>query len=585
MSEIRSKYTLDGTDDAGKALDYVVDRLKKLEEAEKKASTAAERLERALEGEADAARKARQESERSKAAVNGLGESADEANRKFGETAGVLGNVGSVIGQTNPRLSAAAGIFGAVGSAATAASGAMGPFGIAVAGVTTAIGLYNIAAEANEARLELQRQEVDRLKQSYDEIRSSISAAIDETVRMNQVLAGQGSNMENLASLTEAQNRLRLLQRAQAGDSEAIRTVRHEGVTGETRAGAGSAEGISGLAIRAGEAVGLLAPGSSGPQLSSGERSIVDRMIERQMGRVQELSQLTQEGAARTLEQAQNRDTMTDAGDLGGNRSSGAAARRAREAERQAEAARQARMAAKARENQATLAMQEEEHREWMQQWSDQMDAGELAHQARVEQQEEEHRLWMESWEAQLSAGEFAHEQRTREVEERRAQLRSMTTEATQHGIAIATVFTDAMKAAISGEMSFEEALMQGSKRILVMIGDQLVAKGIGAMLEGITMTVTNPPGAATKIGGGAAMLAFGVGLGAAGAAMPSPSSASAPAGPERPRQDQPSEREGGSITLVQNINSPIQTAQTNAALARQLRFQASADLMLGGRM
>lgn len=136
-----------------------------------------------------------------------------------------------------------------------------------------------------------------------------------------------------------------------------------------------------------------------------------------------------------------------------------------------------------------------------------------------------------------------------------------------QDGIGVAqqigSAYFQAFQMAIEGTMSLEDALLAATKQILKSIGEELVARGIGKILEGIAEIPS--PTAATKIGGGTAMVAFGVGLGAAGAAIPSPS----PAEKESPR-DNPDTGDGGGpkeITVV--FGNPVLTAGTQSQLAR----------------
>ena len=130
-------------------------------------------------------------------------------------------------------------------------------------------------------------------------------------------------------------------------------------------------------------------------------------------------------------------------------------------------------------------------------------------------------------------------------------------------------------ESAIEGEASLEEAMLEATKQLLKQFGTELIAKGIGKILEGISELPL--PTAAPKIGGGAAMVAFGIGLGAAGAAIPS-----APAAPaEAPREDAGGGGGGGPTTLVLNVNNPMMAAATHAQLARAMRRQLEQDRTL----
>jgi len=134
--------------------------------------------------------------------------------------------------------------------------------------------------------------------------------------------------------------------------------------------------------------------------------------------------------------------------------------------------------------------------------------------------------------------------------------------------------FQQAFEDAISGQKSLDEALLAATKQVLAAFGEELVAKGIGKILEGITEIPS--PTAATKIGGGTAMVAFGVGLGAVSAAIPSGAGA-ATAKPAEPRPEADGGG-GGPTSLTINVNDPIRAAGTHAQLARGLGRQLRAD-------
>jgi len=181
---------------------------------------------------------------------------------------------------------------------------------------------------------------------------------------------------------------------------------------------------------------------------------------------------------------------------------------------------------------------------------------------AEIERVEELSQKRADARDAEKEASRTALEERRRE----HAEIAGSLTQITQ-------AVMGAFQSAIEGEQSLEEALAQATKELLKQFGQELVAKGIGKMLEGIAEIPS--PTAATKIGGGAAMVAFGIGLGAAGAAIPSATSG-APA--EGPREEARGGDSGGPTTLVLNVNSPVMAASTHAQLARGLRSQLGRD-------
>ena len=163
---------------------------------------------------------------------------------------------------------------------------------------------------------------------------------------------------------------------------------------------------------------------------------------------------------------------------------------------------------------------------------------------------------------------ELREELRDKEKEASRMRLSEARAEAQEmagHINRIASAYIGAFQQAIEGQKSLEEAMLDATKAILKSIGEELVAKGIGKILEGIAEIPS--PTAATKIGGGAAMVGFGIGLGAAGAAIPSGASQA-----EQPRQ-QPQQNSGGGGPSVINViyGSQIPSARTDQQAARDM--------------
>ena len=160
-----------------------------------------------------------------------------------------------------------------------------------------------------------------------------------------------------------------------------------------------------------------------------------------------------------------------------------------------------------------------------------------------------------------------------------RAASQQLAGEAASAANTIAQAYNNAFQQAIEGTMSLEQAAIEATKSLLKSFGQELIAKGIGKILEGIAEIPS--PTAATKIGGGTAMVAFGVGLGAAGAAIPSAGAAGAEQPREEPRSD--SARGPQNVTVI--MQNAVMTAGTEAQLARGLRKSLSGDRVLGASL
>ena len=179
---------------------------------------------------------------------------------------------------------------------------------------------------------------------------------------------------------------------------------------------------------------------------------------------------------------------------------------------------------------------------------------------------------------------ETEREARRRADEERRRRLEQETRILEDFGGTVGNVFAGAFEAAITGQESFDQALLKGTKQALVQYGTTMVAEGVGALLTGIGNTVINPPAAATKLAEGAGKIALGVGLGAAGAAIPTPG-AGAGAQPERPQnQTPPDASSGAGAPIVLNMNAPTVMGGTHAEVGRSfIRATRDARLRFGG--
>lgn len=181
---------------------------------------------------------------------------------------------------------------------------------------------------------------------------------------------------------------------------------------------------------------------------------------------------------------------------------------------------------------------------------------------------EKSHARKMQLIERERQARERADEQRRRRMEQEQKILGDF-------GNAVGGVFADAFQKAVTGQESFDQALLKGTKQALVQYGTTMVAEGIGALLTGIGNVVLNPPAAASKAAEGAGKIALGVGLGAAGAAIPTGASAAA----ERPQnQTPPAPGDGAGAAQVINLNAPTVMGGTHAEVGRAfIRTQRAA--------
>lgn len=179
---------------------------------------------------------------------------------------------------------------------------------------------------------------------------------------------------------------------------------------------------------------------------------------------------------------------------------------------------------------------------------------------------------------------ETEREARRRADEERRRRLEQETRILEDFGNTVGGVFAGAFEQAITGQESFDQALLKGTKQALVQYGTTMVAEGIGALLTAAGNVVINPPAAASKAIEGAGKVALGVGLGAAGAAIPTPG-AGAGSAPERPENRTPPDPSSGAgAPIVLNMNGPTVMGGTHAEVGRGfLRAARDARFRFGG--
>lgn len=117
-----------------------------------------------------------------------------------------------------------------------------------------------------------------------------------------------------------------------------------------------------------------------------------------------------------------------------------------------------------------------------------------------------------------------ANERAAKAIEQQRILTESLASSAANVGGAITSgiggAFGKAFEAAITGQEEFGKAFEKGMKSLLLQLGTQYVAEGVGALLTAAGNVPWNPPLAAAKAIEGGGKIALGVGLGAAGAAI-----------------------------------------------------------------
>jgi hypothetical protein len=182
-----------------------------------------------------------------------------------------------------------------------------------------------------------------------------------------------------------------------------------------------------------------------------------------------------------------------------------------------------------------------------------------------------------EGFETRRQAEEDALDKAKDAIRQREQAEREFAAEASGAINQIASAYITAFQEAIEGQKSLEDAMLDATKAILRSIGEELVARGIGKILEGIASIPS--PTAATMIGGGTAMVAFGVGLGAASAAIPSSQGAEA----EEPRQDPDDSDSDESREITVVFGNPVLTAGTQAQLARGMGRALRGDRTIPG--
>jgi hypothetical protein len=468
------------------------------------------------------------------------------ANQQIEQLGGALGQVGSTLARVNPEFGRLAGTIGTVAGSLPALTGSLGPVAQGMAAMTIAVDLGSQAwehfTEASEDSIESMRLAAEQAGRTAEQI-STLVAELRAEQRADRIAANRATQADISSTLTEAMER---------------------------------AEQQAALARDTGNRINMLESRSSAQRVRIAEttgRRFFEIVQTDQASLVRLRAQFARETVSLAEAQAEAEtaaaltaiDRTRQRRGGGGGRESTAIADAERTlaivaaTDRRIEAESDA-FKRQIEENQAQRDTESTARRIENERLVD-------AAKRRSDQlADRQHLAAIERIEKEKSARTAATEARRAE----NAEIASALTSITQS-------VTGAFEAAIEGEKSLEEALVEATKQILKQFGIELVAKGIGKILEGIAEIPS--PTAATKIGGGAAMVGFGIGLGAAGAAIPSaPSGAQA----ESPREDRPTGDGGGARTLVINMNNPVMAAATQAQLARGLRRQMAADRTIG---
>lgn len=155
-----------------------------------------------------------------------LGSTSRNVGQQAGQSFTAIGQSVSALGRGAPAVAALGATISQVGGAATALSGAFGPLGAAIAGVTALGAAFAAASNANAAALERERTAASSLTTSLDDLITAERRRRTESATRARLLRGGGDDVEQGALITQAENRVRLLQDAlnrDAGRTDAQR--------------------------------------------------------------------------------------------------------------------------------------------------------------------------------------------------------------------------------------------------------------------------------------------------------------------------------------------------------------------------
>ena len=541
MADINVSISYEGTEQGAEQIDGLTQSLGAATSAQQRAAQSATQL-------------AAAESTAGSAAANTAGQMTAQntaviaSTNKWEAFGGVISQVGPVLGSLDPQLQGIGQTLSVVGGSFTALTGALGPVAAGMAIATIAAQALNVALQQQEVELNDVTSAADT---ATDRIRS-LASEMQASAGLRQLAAGGGTVAATQAALERTEFEL------EAASETVTRTTLASRFAAANLRNA-SREFADEGALR--QAVNDAATAAR-TAVHETERLMAQR---RELG--EGLRVATRREAEHTAEVERGARAAAAARAAGARRGGGGGdPDRARvEAQRRADSALargRAREAATIAEAWAEWDREKERVHEREVAREDELAAKRLENaQAEIE------RIRRESA-AEIEAIEKAKSARTAALDQRRAENAEIAATLTQ----ITTAVTGAFEAAIEGEKSLEEAMLEATKQLLKQFGTEMVAKGIGKILEGIANLPS--PTAAPMIAGGAAMVGFGIGLGAAGAAIPS-----APAGGgEAPREEPGTGDGGGPSTLVLNVNNPVMSASTHAQLSRNLRRQVAAD-------
>lgn len=516
MSDVGVKVDYGGLEEGAEVLARLQDNLRRVDSAQQQATRSSDSL-----GES---------AQELGGHVGSTAEAANGAHQKFGAVQGILGQLGPAVGRVSPAFAGLSSSIAQTASSALSMTESMGPAGLAIAGITLVATAVADAMSDAASEADLLANAFDRQARSAVALTRNIrSLAEAQAARRQEEIerfqqddvdreARARSEIRAIESQIESTRRLR--------NEEILTQVQYEARMRTLRQAAEDARAELAFARRGGD------PAEQ----------------ERLQAELQEQIRAAQRQAAEDAARRRGGHRRTFAQD------EGAAWQRAEERHRIYQEALI-----------EGLAEQEARQRQLAQ-------IDEQLHQNRMDRLEREQESIAEHY-AQIR--ELEEEVRDKQKEAARARMveqRGLLQDAQSTAAQIGSAYFQAFEMAIEGTMSLEDALLAATKQILKSIGEELVARGIGKVLEGIAEIPS--PTAATKIAGGTAMVGFGIGLGAAGAAIPAPKAEAA----EQPREQPDSQGDRGPKEITVVFGNPVLTAGTQTQLARGMGRAIAGD-------
>lgn len=464
-----------------------------------------------------------------------LGAATTSLGQQTGRLTSALGQAGQVLGRLSPEAGRAAGLLTQMGGATTALTGSMGPLGVVLGAVTIGVGVYAEAQRRAQEESDATRESIDRLSASYATLRTRLISASQAREQDARLARGEGSREDFEAEAQRFENRARQIE----------------------------------LTLRA------LAQNDD---LGREERAARTRMLSAQRGAAQRRAAFARERIA----EGDERGFVIDVEGTGSGagfgvdlppttpRGGGRRERTQTFAQQEAAAWREASDARRLYEELLEEGIAQEEALALQQASIDTQ-----IHENRISAREREQEQIAAFYDYQRQREQEALDKAKEAARERSRANQAIGAEAAGIAKQVGSAYFDAFMLAVEGTLSLEDAMLAATKQVLRSIGEELVARGIGKILEGIAEIPS--PTAATKIGGGVAMVGFGIGLGAASAAIPTPESKGAEQ--PRPEQDRGEDRGPGEVTIV--FGNPVLTAGTQAQLARGMGRALKGDRTL----